>query len=63
MAKSKMQVRGFFRLQLTEDRDGRLEVVGDTGWQPNTITTDGFNNYIAGAIGGASGSKQFGFFL
>jgi hypothetical protein len=50
-------VRGFFRIHITEG--GRL--VGDSGWQENAITNDGFNQYLVKALGGLSGSKQISY--
>lgn len=55
--KDGVKVHGFFRLQLGEDRNGKQMVVGDSGWMENTVTEDGFDNYIVGAIGSLAGSK------
>lgn len=58
MAKSKMsdglKVKGFFRVQLTED--GRI--IGDSGWKKNQVTNLGFNQYLVSALGAIAGSKQ-----
>jgi len=52
--KSKSNVKGMFRVQLTED--GRL--VGDSGWKNNQITNDGFNSYLVNQLGTSlTGSK------
>ena len=52
-----MKVHGFFRLQIVEDIDGKPTVIGDSGWQENTVVNDGFDQYICRSIGGMSGSK------
>lgn len=56
--KEKYAVRGRFRLQIGEDRNGKTVVVGDSGWCDNQITNDGFSNYVIGSLGGVAGSKQ-----
>lgn len=52
--KDGIAVRGFFRVQITDD-DG---VVGDSGWVENTITNEGFRQYLCLVLGGISGSAQ-----
>lgn len=54
----KVTVKGFFRLQLVEDRNGNTHVVGDTGWRRNTITNVGFQFGITSCLGGVAGSSQ-----
>ena len=49
-------VRGFFRLQITEGPDNR--VVGDSGLCENTVTNEGFRDYLARALGAIASSKQ-----
>jgi hypothetical protein len=49
-----LKVKGFFRVQLTENG----KIVGDSGWKQNQITNLGFNQYLAEALGAISGSKQ-----
>ena len=53
----KAGVRGFFRLNIVEDKAGKPVIVSDSGWLENTITNNG-KNQIASAIGGVSGSSQ-----
>lgn len=65
MRKTKTQaqgvnVRGFFRLQLGENNNGKEVIVGDSGWRKNEVTNLGFQNYICNLIGGLAGSKQVG---
>lgn len=53
-----IRVRGFCRLQAgVRDREGRLRIVGDSGWVKNTITNDGRDSYIAATVGAVAGSK------
>lgn len=53
-----LHVRGFARLQAgVRDHEGRLRIVGDSGWLRNTITNDGRNSFIAAKVGSVSGSK------
>jgi hypothetical protein len=58
---SETQVRGFFRVKLGEVRNGKTVVVGDSGWQQNTIVNLGFQDYICASIGAVAGSKQIGY--
>lgn len=65
-AKSKKQdgirVRGFFHLQLVEkDAQGIPQIVGDSGWQENTVVNLGFRDYLCRAIAASAGSVQIGF--
>lgn len=50
-----MRARGFFKLQICE-QDGRVS--GDSGWVENTITNDGFDQYLCRSLAGITGSKQ-----
>ena len=47
-----MKIRGFFRVQLTEDGKG---VIGDSGWKENQVTNDGIKNYIVAWLLSGSG--------
>lgn len=51
--KDVINVRGFFRVQITE-KDG--EVKGDSGWLENLVTNLGYNEYLVKALGSLSGS-------
>jgi hypothetical protein len=56
--KDSVKLRGFFRLQL-EDPDGAI--VGDSGWQRNTVTNDGKLQYIVRALASSAGSKYLSY--
>lgn len=58
--KEALTLRGFFRLKLGEEKNGKTEIVGDSGWQENQVTNLGFQNYVCALIGGLAGSKQVG---
>ena len=53
-----IKVRGFFRLQLVERKDGKPVVVGDSGWTPNTVVNLGFSHYLVDLLGQGANSKQ-----
>lgn len=52
-----IRVRGFFRVQITEDHDGREKVIGDSGWRENQVVNLGFQDYLCQTLGGMAGSK------
>ena len=52
-AKDSVQVRGFFKLEITEDG----KVIGKTGFLPNQVVNLGFDQYLAQTLGGMAGSK------
>jgi hypothetical protein len=54
---SAIRVRGFFRIKLGEDRNGKTKIVGDSGWKENTVVNDGFDQYIVRSLGAIAGSK------
>jgi hypothetical protein len=58
--KEALQLRGFFRIKLGEERKGKKIIVGDSGWKENQVTNLGFQNYVCALIGGLAGSKQVG---
>ncbi|MFA7301833.1 MAG: hypothetical protein WC069_06005 [Candidatus Shapirobacteria bacterium] len=49
-----LRVRGFFRVQLTEDGKG---VVGDSGWKENQVTDLGINQYIVNWLVSGAGKS------
>lgn len=58
MEATKVGIRGFYRVQITNP-DGSLH--GDSGWHENQVTNDGFNNYLAKLLGAIAGSSQIGY--
>jgi hypothetical protein len=52
--KEKVGVRGFFRVQVTEDGN----VMGDSGWQENQVTNLGINQYIVNWVIGNTASGK-----
>ena len=56
MSKSKIGIKGFFKLEIQEaDKNGKMKVVGDSGWIENTVTNYGFEQAIATQTAGAAG--------
>lgn len=51
----KGKLRGFFRLQITEDGKG---VVGDSGWQENQVTNLGIRDYLVDWLIGDTGNGK-----
>lgn len=57
-ARDSVQVHGFFRVQVSEERgDGVKVVVGDSGWRKNQVVNLGFDQYLCQTLAGAAGSK------
>lgn len=54
----KVGVKGFFRLNIVEDRDGDRVVVGDSGWRENQVVDLGFFHYLSDLLGQGASSKQ-----
>lgn len=52
-----VKVKGMFRVQLVEDRNGKVVVVGDSGFMQNQVTNLGFDQYLCQTLGGMAGSK------
>ena len=57
MTKNGIKVKGMFRVQIVEDKNGKPTIVGDSGWKTNLVTNLGFNEYLVSAIGSIAGSK------
>lgn len=55
-----LKARGFYRLKIGKpNKSGRVvEVDGDTGFRPNTVTNLGFQHYLVELLGGIAGSSQ-----
>lgn len=49
-----MKVRGFFRVQITEDGKG---VMGDSGWQENQVTNLGIRQYLVDWLTSGAGKS------
>ena len=56
-----VKLNGFYRVHITEDRDGKEVIVGDSGWHKNILTNLGIQNYLAYTLAASAGSKQIGF--
>jgi hypothetical protein len=52
-AHSNIRLRGFFRLQITEEG----KIVGDSGWKENQVTNLGIQDYLVNPLMGASGKN------
>lgn len=52
-----VRIHGFFRLQVEEDG----KIVGDSGWNQNVVTNDGFNQYLCMVMAASAGSKLVGY--
>lgn len=55
--KEGVSAKGFFRLQITEDKNGKTKVVGDSGWMKNQVTNLGFDQFLCQTLAGMAGSK------
>ena len=52
-----LKVKGMFRINITENRDGKEVVTGDSGWHENLITNVGFLNMVNQMGTSLTGSK------
>lgn len=52
------KLKGFFRVNITEDVNGKQKIVGDSGWKENQVTNLGIQDYLVDNLLGASGSKS-----
>jgi len=53
----KQTLKGFFRIQLTESKDGKSQIVGDSGWKENQVTNLGIQDYLVDHLLGNAGGK------
>jgi len=54
-----IKIHGFYRLRLTEgDGDVPDKIVGDSGWCQNTITNEGFDDFLCRLLAAQASSKQ-----
>lgn len=58
MHKESQKIRGFYRLQITEDVNGKAKIVGDSGWKENQVTNLGIQDFIVDNLIGNSGGKS-----
>ena len=56
MAESTFKIKGFFRLKMATEKDGKI-VVEDTGWQGNTMTNVGIDKGVVTSLAGSAGSQ------
>ena len=54
LQKEGISLRGFFRVQITEDRNGKEVIVGNSGWMKNNVVNDGIRDYLVDALLGNS---------
>ena len=54
-----IKVRGFFRVNIVEDQEGKQKIVGDSGWRENTVVNLGFDQFLCQTLAGMAGSKPF----
>lgn len=52
-----VRLRGFFRVQITEDANGKTRIVGDSGWRENQVTNLGIQDYLVNPLMGAAGKS------
>ena len=58
MQKEFVTLQGFTRIKIGEEADGKVKIVGDSGWHgPNEVVNEGFQDYICASIGSIAGSK------
>lgn len=55
MAEDNSQMKGFFRVQLSEDEE---DLVGDSGWNENQVTNLGIRDYLVDNLTGNSGQQE-----
>lgn len=53
-----IRLKGFFRLNITEDVNGKEKIVGDSGWRENQVTNLGIQDYIVDNLLGNTGNKS-----
>lgn len=57
MIAEKNKLKGFFRVNITEDVNGKQKIVGDSGWKENQVTNLGIQDYLVDALLGNAGNK------
>jgi len=57
--KENKTIKGMFRVQLSDDIDGKEVIVGDSGWNKNQVTDLGVQDYIIDwLVGDTAGGKS-----
>jgi len=58
-----LKIRGIYHIRIVEPtgKRGRPRVVGDSGWNDNLITNEGFRSFLARTLGAIASSSQIGF--
>src|SRR6185369_11055557 len=58
-----LKIRGIYHIRIVEPigKRGRPRVVGDSGWNDNLITNEGFRSFLACTLGAIASSSQIGF--
>lgn len=57
MNKKTIKLRGFFRVQITEDSGGGPIIFGDSGWKKNVVTNTGIRDYLVNPLLGVVGKS------
>ncbi len=52
-----VHMRGFYRVQITEDKNGKETIVGDSGWKENQVTNIGIRDYLVNHLLGDTGNR------
>jgi hypothetical protein len=53
------RLRGFFRVNIVDYKNGKEAIVGDSGWVENQVTNDGINQYLINwLIGDTAAAKS-----
>lgn len=52
-----IKLRGFFRVNITEHKNGKEVIVGDSGWRENQVTNLGIQDYLVNPLMGAAGKN------
>ena len=54
-----IKVRGFFRVNIVEDQEGKQKIVGDSGWRENTVVNLGFDQFLCQTLAGMAGRSRY----
>jgi len=57
-----IKIHGFSRVRITEGTgDVGSKIIGESDWNKNAVTNEGFDDYLCRLLGGTTDSKQIGF--